>query len=120
MFHIRICLLIEVGVAQQAEHRIVVPAVVGSIPITHPTPSRGREKSQISILGSELPIQSSGPKERMGLRPSLPLFFPVVVRLEPKLIFETLINVKRDRADRTVDDCLRQPENELLIPEMGV
>jgi hypothetical protein len=25
-----------VGVAQSAEHRVVVPGVVGSIPITHP------------------------------------------------------------------------------------
>lgn len=27
-----------VGVAQLVEHRIVAPGVVGSIPITHPTP----------------------------------------------------------------------------------
>ena len=30
-----------VGVVQLAEHRIVVPGVVGSSPITHPTESRG-------------------------------------------------------------------------------
>ena len=35
-----------VGVAQLVEHRIVVPAVVGSIPIVHPIFKPGRNASR--------------------------------------------------------------------------
>ena len=49
-----------VGLAQLAEHRIVVPGVVGSSPISHPTGKRpaaaGREASFIKILGCSVMV----------------------------------------------------------------
>ena len=41
-----------VGVAQLAEHRVVVPRVAGSSPVTHPIPSTGRERFLTRRFGS--------------------------------------------------------------------
>ena len=39
-----------VGLAQLVEHRIVVPGVVGSSPISHPTKNEPRPASPVSVL----------------------------------------------------------------------
>jgi hypothetical protein len=41
-----------VGVAQLVEHRVVAPVVVGSSPITHPTPKKSRDLKVAAFLFS--------------------------------------------------------------------
>ena len=77
-----------VGVVQLAEHRIVVPGVVGSSPITHPTGSRGAGSVPVipaffipprfprSILGrSQVVRQGTLTPSSAGSSPAVPASF---------------------------------------------
>ena len=77
-----------VGVVQLAEHRIVVPGVVGSSPITHPRKRRDIRKDVSSFSGQVMGLEEGGLAVRQGKKHASDMFFspgesPLVFRRHP-------------------------------------
>ena len=94
-----------VGIVQLAEHRIVVPGVVGSSPLTHPRKRKGDLLVSFSFsLGWVMGLEEGGLAVRQGKKHASDMFFspgesPIGSRAQSARTVKCCLSIHRSKKE---------------------